>query len=127
MRLEITDRVKKCLNLSSYNYLGFGGFQKEATPKVAEVLISNPVSLGDFSPSCLFNFALAVSRRVLISDYQIQVEEKIAKFIGKEAAIAIPMGFCTNAVIIPHLAGFGCLVLSDSLNHASIITGAKYV
>ncbi len=35
------------------------------------------------------------------------------------------MGFATNSVVIPALVGKGCLVLSDSLNHASIVSGVR--
>jgi serine palmitoyltransferase len=48
----------------------------------------------------------------------------VAQFLGKEAAITFGMGFATNAAGIPALAGPGTLVLSDALNHTSIVAGA---
>lgn len=49
----------------------------------------------------------------------------MADFVGKEAAITFGMGFATNSVVIPALVGKGCLLLSDSLNHSSIVAGAR--
>ena len=49
----------------------------------------------------------------------------VAQFVGCEDAITFGMGFATNSVVIPALVGKGCLVLSDSLNHASIVSGVR--
>lgn len=49
----------------------------------------------------------------------------MAEFLGKEDAITFGMGFATNAASIPALAGPGTLVLSDALNHTSIVAGVK--
>ena len=49
----------------------------------------------------------------------------MASFLGKEAAITFGMGFATNSAIIPLLVSKGCLVISDALNHASIVAGAR--
>ena len=49
----------------------------------------------------------------------------MADFVGKEEAITFGMGFATNSVAIPALVGKGCLLLSDSLNHSSIVAGAR--
>jgi hypothetical protein len=49
----------------------------------------------------------------------------VAEFLGKEDAITFGMGFATNAASIPALAGPGTLVLSDALNHTSIVAGVK--
>ena len=44
---------------------------------------------------------------------------------GKEAAITCGMGFATNSAFIPLLAGKGTLLVSDALNHASIVAGVR--
>lgn len=54
-----------------------------------------------------------------------ELEKLTAKFIGVEDAIVFGMGFATNALILPSLVGKGCLVLSDTKNHASLILGLR--
>lgn len=49
----------------------------------------------------------------------------MAGFVGKEAALTFGMGFATNSIVLPALMGKGCLIISDSLNHASIVAGAR--
>ena len=49
----------------------------------------------------------------------------VADFLGKEDAITFGMGFATNSMIVPTLVGKGCLVVSDALNHASIVAGVR--
>ncbi len=53
------------------------------------------------------------------------LEEVVADFVGKEAAFVFNMGYGTNSTVIPALMGAGSLVVSDSLNHASIVNGAR--
>lgn len=54
-----------------------------------------------------------------------ELEEMVADFLGVERVITFGMGFATNSFVIPALVGKGCLVLSDSLNHSSIVTGVR--
>lgn len=49
----------------------------------------------------------------------------MARFLGKEAAIVLGMGFATNSMILPVLVGPGDLVVSDALNHSSIVSGVR--
>jgi len=55
----------------------------------------------------------------------LELEELVAEFVGKECAITFGMGFATNSMVIPALVGRGCLVISDALNHASIVAGVR--
>lgn len=55
----------------------------------------------------------------------VELERCVASFLGKEAAITFGMGFATNSAIIPLLVSKGCLVISDALNHASIVAGSR--
>ena len=55
----------------------------------------------------------------------LELETLVAEFVGKPAALTFGMGFATNSVVIPALVGRGCLILSDALNHASIVAGAR--
>lgn len=49
----------------------------------------------------------------------------MARFVGKPAAIAFGMGFATNSTNIPTLVGKGDLIVSDELNHSSLVLGAR--
>jgi serine palmitoyltransferase len=53
------------------------------------------------------------------------LERTVAKFVGKEDAIVFSMGYGTNTSSIAMLAGPGSLIISDSLNHTSIVNGAR--
>ncbi len=55
----------------------------------------------------------------------LELEALVADFVGKPAALTFGMGFATNSIVIPALVGRGCLILSDALNHASIVAGAR--
>ena len=55
----------------------------------------------------------------------VETEKLVARYVGKEAAMIFGMGFGTNSTGIPTLIGKGGLIISDSLNHASIVIGAR--
>ena len=55
----------------------------------------------------------------------LALEALVAEFTGKEDAVTFGMGFATNSLVIPALVGKGCLVVSDALNHASIVAGVR--
>lgn len=54
-----------------------------------------------------------------------ETEELTAEFVGKEAAMVFSMGFSTNSSMIPALIGPGCLIISDELNHSSLVFGSR--
>jgi len=54
-----------------------------------------------------------------------ELERRIAAFKGSESAILFNSGYAANTGVIPAVAGEGDLVLSDRLNHASIIDGCR--
>lgn len=111
--LELTGRTKRCLNLGSYNYLGFAAQDPYCTPRVETALDS----LG-WGPC-------SARSDVGTTPVHQQLEEAVAQFLGKEAAITCGMGFATNSAFLPVLAGKGTLLVSDALNHSSIVAGVR--
>jgi serine palmitoyltransferase len=59
------------------------------------------------------------------TDDHLELEARIAAFLRKPAAMVLGMGFATNSTILPALCGRGGLIISDELNHSSIVTGAR--
>ena len=58
-------------------------------------------------------------------DIHIEVEKALARFKRTEAALVYQTGFAANAGLIPQLVGKGDLIISDELNHGSIIDGVR--
>jgi serine palmitoyltransferase len=106
--------ARQCLNLGSYNYLRFADdWHKTCAKSVMQALVDFPVS----TSSSLLDYGR--------TDLHDKMEAAVAKFVGKEDAICLNMGFNTNATTIPTLVGPGDLVISDELNHTSIVNGAR--
>ena len=55
----------------------------------------------------------------------MDLEEQIAKFKGVEACVVFQSGFTANAGTVSAILGKEDLIISDELNHASIIDGAR--
>ena len=104
---------KEAINFGSYNYLGFGGYHEKVTPQIIETLKN--------SGSCMNGFA----KEIGISNEQKNLEKMLAKFLHKEDCVVSSMGFTTNSTLIPILISKDDLILSDSLNHSSLIVGMK--
>ncbi|KAI9793839.1 MAG: serine palmitoyltransferase, long chain base subunit [Peltula sp. TS41687] len=113
LTFQFTGTTTETLNLSSYNYLGFAQSEGPCADAVEEAVRKNGLTLA--SPV----------RDVGMSDLHLEVEELVARFVGKPAAIVSSMGFGTNASAIPALVSKGCLIVSDQYNHSSIRTGAR--
>ena len=58
-------------------------------------------------------------------DLHLELERRLARFKGAEASLVFQTGFATNAGLLPQLAGEGDLIISDELNHGSIIDGVR--
>jgi glycine C-acetyltransferase len=103
---------KKVLMLGTNNYLGLSNH-----PQVKEAAIEAVKKYGAGSGSV----------RVIAGtmDLHIQLEETIARFKHSPAAIYFQTGFAANAGALPALLQEGDLVISDELNHGSIIDGVR--
>ncbi|KAF1741714.1 hypothetical protein MXB_1654 [Myxobolus squamalis] len=53
------------------------------------------------------------------------LDKTVAEFLGKEDAICFPMGFATNSGSIQALLDDKCCIISDELNHASLVLGSR--
>uniref|UniRef100_A0A161ZW42 serine C-palmitoyltransferase n=1 Tax=Daucus carota subsp. sativus TaxID=79200 RepID=A0A161ZW42_DAUCS len=111
--LKRTTNVSRCLNLGSYNYLGFAAADEYCTPRVID-------SMKKFSPS-----TCSTRTDGGTTTLHTELEECVADFVGKPAALVTGMGYATNSAILPSLIGKGGLIISDSLNHNSIVNGAR--
>ncbi|MEW9675644.1 glycine C-acetyltransferase [Lentibacillus sp. L22] len=108
----ITIRGKKLINLSSNNYLGLA--TDERLKQVAKAAIdSHGVGAG----------AVRTINGTL--DLHLELEKKIALFKGTEAAISFQSGFNCNMAAISAVMDKQDAILSDELNHASIIDGCR--
>jgi len=58
-------------------------------------------------------------------DLHEELEEKLARFKKAEASLTYPTGFTVNSGLIPQLVGKEDLIISDELNHGSIIDGVR--
>ncbi|XP_042084847.1 serine palmitoyltransferase 2 [Haplochromis burtoni] len=111
---EYTGRVvQDVINLGSYNYLGFAENTGPCADSAAEVTMK-------------YGVGVASTRQEIGNlDRHEEMEKQVARFLGVESAMAFGMGFATNSMNIPALVGKGCLILSDELNHASLVLGAR--
>jgi len=58
-------------------------------------------------------------------DLHMKLEERLAKYKHTEASLTYSAGFTANQGLIPQLADEGDLIISDQLNHGSIIDGVR--
>lgn len=103
---------KKMINLASNNYLGFAN-REELKKACIEATETYGVGAGAVRT---INGSLKIHQ---------QLEEKIAEFKGTEAAIAFQSGFNCNMGAISAVMTKEDAILSDELNHASIIDGCR--
>jgi len=103
---------KKVLMLCSNNYLSLSNHPKlkEATVKAVQ---SHGAGSGSVRP---------IAGNM---DLHIELERRLAEFKHAEASLVYQTGFAANAGLIPQLADKGDLIISDELNHGSIIDGVR--
>ena len=109
---EIILSGKKVINLSSNNYLGFANH-----PRLKEAAVKAVEKYGIGSG--------AVRTIVGNMDIHEELEDVLAQFKREEAVMVFQSGFNCNAGTIQAITEKGDLIVSDELNHASIIDGAR--
>ncbi len=103
---------RSVLMLCSNNYLGLSNH-----PKLKEAAIAAVRTHGAGSGS--------VRPIAGTMDLHVELERRLARFKGAAASLVYQTGFAANAGLIPQLVGEGDLVVSDELNHGSIIDGVR--
>ena len=103
---------RQVINLASNNYLGLCNH-----PKLEEAAIAAIREHGVGSGAVR---TIAGTMRI-----HMELEEKIATFKNVEACVVFQSGFTANAGTVGSILGKNDFILSDELNHASIIDGAR--
>lgn len=103
---------RKVINLASNNYLGLCNH-----PKLEEAAIRAVKEHGVGTGAVR---TIAGTMRI-----HMELEEKIARFKNVEACVVFQSGFTANAGTVGSILGKEDFILSDELNHASIIDGAR--
>src|SRR5215208_6736885 len=103
---------KRVINLASNNYLGL-----TTHPKLREAALAATKKFGVGSGAVR---TIAGTMKI-----HMELEEKIARFKNVEACVVFQSGFTANAGTVSGILGKEDFIISDELNHASIIDGAR--
>ena len=103
---------KQVINIASNNYLGL-----TTHPKLREAALGATKEYGVGSGAVR---TVAGTMRI-----HMELEEKIARFKSVEACVVFQSGFAANAGTVSAILGKEDFIISDELNHASIIDGAR--
>jgi glycine C-acetyltransferase len=103
---------RKVINLASNNYLGL-----TTHPKLREAALEATRKYGVGSGAVR---TIAGTMRI-----HMELEERIARFKNVEACVVFQSGFAANAGTVSSILGKDDFIISDELNHASIIDGAR--
>lgn len=103
---------REFVNLSSNNYLGLANDERL---KEAAIRATRDYGTGSGAVRSI-NGTLSL---------HLELEEKLAQFKGTEAVLSYQSGFNCNMAAISAVMGAGDAILSDELNHASIIDGCR--
>ncbi|HEX2865623.1 MAG TPA: aminotransferase class I/II-fold pyridoxal phosphate-dependent enzyme [Ignavibacteriales bacterium] len=106
----VTMKGKKVIMAGSNNYLGL-----TAHPRVKEAAVK---AVEKYGTGCSGSRYLTGT-----IDLHVELEEKLAKFLGKEACLLFSTGYQTAQGVIPTLVQRGEYVVSDKDNHACIVAG----
>ncbi len=103
---------KKVLMLCSNNYLSLSNHPKLKKAAI-EAVRTHGAGSGSVRP---------IAGNM---DLHMELERRLAKFKDAEASLVYQTGFAANAGLIPQLADAGDIIVSDELNHGSIIDGVR--
>jgi len=103
---------RRVLNMCSNNYLGLA-----ADPRLVEAATEAMARYG-LGPGAVRTIAGTM-------ELHVELERRLASFKGVDDTITFQSGFATNLATIPALVGKGDAIVSDALNHASIIDGVR--
>jgi glycine C-acetyltransferase len=103
---------KEVIMLCSNNYLGLSNHPKLKQAAI-DAIKTHGVGSGSVRP---------IAGNM---DLHEELERRLANFKNAEASLVYQTGFAANAGLIPQLAGKGDLIISDELNHGSIIDGVR--
>lgn len=108
--LEVDGR--RALNFCSNNYLGLANHPRlrEAAQKAVDTFGVGPAAVRTIAGT---------------TSLHLELEERLTRFKGVEAAITFQSGFTANLGTIPALVSKEDAIFSDELNHASIIDGSR--
>lgn len=103
---------KEVINLAANNYLGLAN--------APELVAAAKASLDEFGVG-------PCASRNIVGEFPAHacLEEALARFKGAEAALVFSSGYAANVGAIPVLVGRGDVILSDELNHGSLIDGCR--
>ncbi len=108
---EVVMEGRSIIMAGSNNYLGLAG-----DPRVKEAAKK---AIDKYGTSCSGSRVLTGS-----IDLHFELEDKLAKFMGKESCLLFSTGYQTSQGVIQPLVGRGDYILSDKDNHSSIVAGA---
>ncbi len=103
---------KKALNFCSNNYLGLANH-----PRLVQAA-KEAIDAYGIGPAAVRTIAGTM-------ELHVQLDKRLAQFKGVDAAISLQSGFTANLAVIAALVGKEDAIISDELNHASIIDGSR--
>src|SRR2546427_686427 len=133
LSLDISDFVTKGLSMYGIHgrlmyktWMQMGGLLKSGNVNLKPIL-THKFPLDDYNEAIKTHGAGSGSVRPIAGNMDLheELERRIARFKRRDAALFFMSGFAGNAGLIPQLAGEGDAILTDELNHGSIIDGVR--
>lgn len=109
---DIPKASKECIMWCANHYLSLNR-NKTVIEKAYKAMNQYGTGCGTSAPSCG------------MSSLHKEIEARIAKLVGKEAAVLFPTGFTSNVGSISYLVGDRDLILLDGESHSSMISGSR--